>query len=73
MQENGVEETNSCYRQRQKLPTGQMTPVEVQPPNKSLTVEQLGNAETYSMMLRRVPPNSVECMKSTLKLSIYLL
>ena len=52
MQENSVEEMNSCYWQRQKLPTGQMAPVEVQPPNESLTVEQLGNAEIYSMIAR---------------------
>ena len=52
MQANGVEERGGKYRQRQKLPTGQLALVEVQIPKEVSEAEQFGNAEISSMMFR---------------------
>ena len=71
MQEDGIEEMKGGYWQR--LAGGQMALIEVQPPKEVLEAEQLGNAEISSLMFRCALSNSVECMKSTLKLSTYYL
>jgi len=52
MQDNGIEEMNGGYRQRQKLPTGQLALVQVQPPKEVLEAEKMGSAEISSMMYR---------------------
>ena len=52
MKANGVEEMNSSYWQKQKLPTGQLALVQIQPSKGVLEAKQLGNAEISSMMFR---------------------
>jgi len=52
MEENGVEEMNGAYWQRQKLPTGQLALVQVQSPKEVIEAEQLGNTEVSSLMYR---------------------
>jgi hypothetical protein len=52
MQENGVEERNGEYWQRQKLPTGQNAFVQVTPPKEVVDAENLGNAQVSSMIFR---------------------